>query len=253
MSTRGKAVERGSSVGRFGESRRLEQRPRPDIRHREVHLLATVVDGISLDRRCAQPLRVRDGPLDQRVRYALPAVPRTHPHAPERPHVEVVDVRDEPVPRERGIPAGMNRRPPDRFVVEVSDHAGRRVLMAELPRAIRALGASQLIVLFAADPIAQAEAHVRRRLLRPHEKGHVVELGRRSHLDAHAESLMHPTDIVEHLDRFPTGMDDSERAIRRAGSPTHARNPQGKPTRTAPTPPWRGARTRACARAATAG
>ncbi len=84
--------------------------------------------------------------------------------------------------------------------------------MAQLAHAISALRPAQRHILLAADAIAQAEAHVGRRLLRADERRDIVELRCWSNLDAHAISVAHDADIAsmkrglfaaEHVQRVP--------------------------------------------------
>ncbi|GEC74930.1 hypothetical protein GCM10010213_09520 [Microbacterium maritypicum] len=88
-------------------------------------------------------------------------VPRAHAEAPQRPHIEIIDVRDQPISSEARLPSGMHGGPPDRCVVEIRDHTGRRVLTAQLAHAVGASAPLQRHVPFAADAIAEAEADIR--------------------------------------------------------------------------------------------
>lgn len=160
-----------------------------DVGHRQVHPRPVVVHRVPLDSGRAAFSRIVDRALDQRVRDALPAISGAHAETPPRPHVAVVDMRDEPVAGEARLPPRMQRRPSHGLAVEVGDHAGRWILLAQFPHAIGACGAAKRAVLPGTDAVAQAEAHIRRRLLRPHQRGDIVEHGRRAHLDAHVPSL----------------------------------------------------------------
>ena len=118
------------------------------------------------------------------------AVPGSHPDAPHRPHVDVVDVRDLAVRREARVGPRVHARPADDLVAVVRDDAGRRVLCDEFADPVAAGGALERQILFRRrEPVAQAPAHVRVGPLGPHHGRDVDEDGRRSHFDRHVATL----------------------------------------------------------------
>ena len=89
-----KAACDGVGVRGLREANLLEQTPRADEGHRQVHLLALVVDRVALHGRGALGRGIVHGTTEQRERDALPTMTWTHAEAPVRPLRPVVDVRD---------------------------------------------------------------------------------------------------------------------------------------------------------------
>ena len=84
----------------LGEAGGLEERPGPDVGHGEVDLGAAVVGRVALHHRRPLVEGVLGGAGDQHPRDPPAAVPGADLDAPQRPHRQVVDVRDLPRPRE---------------------------------------------------------------------------------------------------------------------------------------------------------
>lgn len=130
MSTRGKPTRHRVGVRRLREAGPLEERPGADVGGRQVDLRALIVDRIALDRRRALRPRIRDRPLEQPVRSPLAPAARAHAQTPDRPHRQVVYVRDLPGARKRQICARGDPGPADDVLTVV----GVGVLVPESPR-----------------------------------------------------------------------------------------------------------------------
>ena len=138
-----------------------------------------------------------DGPIQKHVHQSVLAIPGPHAKAPHRPHVEIIDQRDDPAAGEARIASRMHSRPADGLIFEISDDAGCGVVLAQLAHALGPRLPSQRDVLLAADAIAQAEADIGCRILRPDQRRNVIEDSGRAHLDAHGVSVAQTMNDVD--------------------------------------------------------
>src|SRR5690606_12481484 len=138
----------------------LEERARADVRHRQIDLASAIVDRVALEN--GSPLRLRevDRTREEGVRDALAAMARAHADAPHGPCVLIIDVRDLPAVRERGLRAWRDGRPADHGIALVREDTDRP-LGHELPGLRRTRLTAQSNVLLRREAVAQAPADVR--------------------------------------------------------------------------------------------
>jgi hypothetical protein len=171
----GETAGHGVRVGDLDETGPLEDGARADVGHREIDLLAVVLDRVALDGR--SPLRegVLHRPAQQSVHDPLPAVTGAHPQAPGGPHRQLVDVRDLRRAGEGQLSTRCDRRPAHDDVPVVGQHARRDLPRAQRPHVLGAGRPDELPVQPGVDAVTEAPADRRLGPLRSQHGPDVVE------------------------------------------------------------------------------